>query len=250
MVTRGTREFQRRVRDRLVRLKDLPDGERPRERVCRLGPEALSTAELLAVALRTGSGGKTALGLAQQLLSLGRETAGPGRELGYLVEAPVEEICSVRGMGPAKAAQVKAALELGKRAAAEAGHSRTSIRCPSDVGDLLVKEMKHLDKEQFRTVLLNTKNRVVGVEVISVGSLNESIVHPREIFKPAVRKSAAAVILAHNHPSGDPNPSAEDVNVTRRLIEAGQILGIEVLDHVVVGEERFVSLREAGLAWR
>jgi len=228
----------------------LPDDDRPRERVCRLGPEALSTAELLAVALRTGSGGVTALGLAQQLLSLGRETAGPGRELGYLMGAPVEEICGVRGMGAAKTAQVKAALELGRRAAAEAGLPRAAIRCPSDVGDLLVKEMKHLDKEQFRTVLLNTKNQVVGIEVISVGSLNESIVHPREIFKPAVRKSAAAVILAHNHPSGDPNPSAEDVEVTRRLIEAGGILGIEVLDHVVIGDDRFFSLREAGLAWR
>ncbi len=231
-------------------MKDLPDGERPRERICRLGPEALSTAELLAVALRTGSGGKTALDLAGQLLGVGREVAGPGRELGYLAGAPVEELCRVRGVGRAKAAQVKAALELGKRAAAEVGRAGTPVRSPSDVGNLLIKEMRRLDKEQFRVVLLNTKNRMVGVELVSVGSLNESIVHPREIFKPAVRKSAAAVILAHNHPSGDPSPSPEDVDVTRRLIEAGRILGIEVLDHIVVGEERFVSMREAGVAWR
>ncbi|MCR4398548.1 MAG: DNA repair protein RadC [Firmicutes bacterium] len=231
-------------------MKDLPETERPRERLFKVGPEALTHSELLAVILRTGSGEGSALDLARQLLAIGRVAAGAGRELGYLSEAPIEEICGVKGIGRAKAAQVKAAFELGKRAAAEVGRARTPVRCPSDVGQLFVKEMKHLDREQFRAVLLNTKNQLYADDLVLVGSLNESIVHPREIFKAAIRKSAAAVILVHNHPSGDPSPSPEDVDVTARLVEAGRILGIDVLDHVVVGEGRFVSMRESGAAWR
>lgn len=217
-------------------VRDLPRGERPRERMQRLGSEHLSTAELLAIILRTGARGQGALQLAAALLS------GPDG-LRRLVNAPVEELAAVPGIGMAKACAIKAALELGRRLGSESA-SRPTVRSPQDVSQLLMEEMRYLEKEQFRVLLLNTKHQVLAVQVVSLGDLTSTIVHPREIFKEAVRRAAAAVILAHNHPSGDPTPSREDVEVTRRITEAGKILGIEVLDHIIIGDNRYISLRE------
>lgn len=203
------------------------------------GPEALSAAELLAILLGTGSAEESALELANRILS------GP-RGLRYLAEAPLEELCGIRGVGLAKAAQIKAAVELGRRLACLGPGFSPVVRSPQQVSTLVMEEMCYLDREHFRVVLLNTKNRVLAVETVSVGSLNSSLVHPREVFKKAVQRSAAAVILVHNHPSGDPSPSSEDVEITRRLCEAGKIIGIEVLDHIIIGDHVFVSLKEKG----
>lgn len=237
-----------------LRMKDLAEEDRPRERMRRLGPEALSNAELVAILLRTGAGGLSALDVARRLLSRGCEEchAGAGgegarhRDLRYLATASLEELIQVPGVGPAKAVQLKAAVELGRRISAS-NAARPLVRSPRDVSALVMEEMRFLDREQFRTVLLDAKNHVLGIRTVSVGSLSSSIVHPREIFKEAIARSSAAIVLVHNHPSGDPTPSREDVEVTRRLVEAGRLLGIEVLDHVVVGDNRYVSFKEKGI---
>jgi len=220
-------------------IKDLPEDLRPRERMLAFGAQALSNAELLAILLRTGNPQETALEVAQRLLSQ------PGG-LRYLAEASLEELKGQRGIGLAKAAQIKAAIELGRRLAAFRPE-RPVIKGPADAAHLLMDEMRYLDREHFRTISLNTKNRVLAIDNVAVGSLNSSYVHPREVFKGPVRRSAAAVILVHNHPSGDPAPSLEDIQVTRRLVEAGKVLGIEVLDHLILGDGSFVSMKEKGL---
>lgn len=233
----------------------MPLEDRPRERLIAQGAHVLSSAELVAVLIRTGSHRETAVEVASRLIGLGAAAEGrpaggdgaAGAGLRHLATASIEELSAVRGIGPAKAAQIKAAVELGRRMACAAA-PRPAVRAPGDVAALLMEGMRYLDKEHFQVVLLNTKNQVLGVELVSVGGLSSSPVHPREIFKVALRRSAAAVILAHNHPSGDPEPSAEDVGVTERLAEAGRILGIEVLDHVVIGDGRYASLRQRGLA--
>jgi DNA repair protein RadC len=224
-------------------LKDLPPDSRPRERLAALGAENLSTAELLAIILRTGQRGYTALEVAQLLLSREGEEGG----LRYLATADIEELAQCPGMGPAKAVQVKAALELGRRLGREGRERGPGIRTPRDVYRLLHDEMRLLDREHFRTVMLTSKHQVIAQETVAVGSLSAALVHPRELFKGCIKKSAAAVILVHNHPSGDPEPSPEDINLTRRLVEAGALLGIEVLDHVIIGDGRYVSLKERGL---
>ena len=237
-------------------IKDFPEEERPRERLLRHGPRALSNTELLAILIRTGTRRDTALGLARRLLRLGHEGAAtcqgdplePPDGLRYLAGASFEELARVQGIGPAKAAQILAAIELGRRLATTGG-PRAVIRSPSDARNLLSAEMRDLDKEHFRAILLDTKNQVLGVETVSVGSLDSSLVHPREVFKGAVKRSAAAIILVHNHPSGDPTPSGDDIRITRQLIQAGRIMGIEVLDHLILGEGRYLSFREQGIAW-
>ncbi|MBU7008738.1 DNA repair protein RadC [Peptococcaceae bacterium DYL19] len=223
-----------------VRIKELPEDLRPRERLFRDGVEALSTVELLAVLLRTGSDSMNALDLAAMLLT---KTGG----LLGLVKSELEELYSIKGIGPAKAAQLKAAIELGKRLAFEVSDPRKAIKSPRDVFDLLKERMRYLDREHFTAVFLNTKHHVITIETVSVGNLNSSLVHPRELFKNSIKRSAAALVLAHNHPSGDPSPSAEDVEITRRLVEAGKLIGIEVLDHIIIGENGFTSLKEQGI---
>ncbi|MDQ7794010.1 MAG: DNA repair protein RadC [bacterium] len=222
-------------------IKELPPEERPRERLALCGAQALATTELVAILLETGSARRSALDLARGLLA---EAGG----LRCLAEQGYHELQRLPGIGPAKAAKLKAALELGRRLAGSSA-SRARISCPSDAGQLLMEEMRYLDREHFRVILLNTKNHVIGVEQVSVGSLASSVVHPREVFKGALARSAAAVILVHNHPSGDPAPSREDLDVTGRLVEAGRLLGVEVLDHIVIGDNAFVSLREKGHGW-
>jgi DNA repair protein RadC len=221
-------------------MKDMPSELRPRERLLKEGARSLTDAELLAILLRTGTSRNTALDLAAVILANFNGLRG-------LVQASVEELSAVKGVGPAKAAQIKAALELGKRLAADSGEERAVIKTPADAAGLVMEEMRHLDREHFRALLLNAKNQVIGQEVISIGTLNSSAVHPRELFKGAIKRSAAALILVHNHPSGDPSPSREDVEVTRRLVEVGRLIGIEVLDHLVIGDNKFSSLKAKGL---
>jgi DNA repair protein RadC len=217
----------------------LADPERPRERLFRRGAEALSAGELLAVLFRSGGGRGSAAVLGEALLA----HVGGIRNLGGVHWTT---LCQVPGVGRARAAQVMAALELGRRLAAEYIEGRTEVRGPADVHRLLA-DMRFLDREHFQVLLLDTKNRLLAIETVAVGTLNASIVHPREVFKPAIRQSAAALILVHNHPTGNPSPSPEDVEMTRRIAETGRIVGIEILDHVIIGERGFESLREAGV---
>ena len=217
--------------------------DRPREKLQQRGAESLSDAELVAIFLRTGMKGRSAIDLAKDLLQR--------HPLAALVSAPLEELAKTKGIGITKAIQLKAAFEAGKRLSRP--RERVVVSIPADVAKLLREEMRDLDREEFRVVLLNTKNALIRVAHVSRGSLNASIVEPREVFKDAIAASAASVILAHNHPSGDPTPSAEDVAITRRLIKAGEVLGIPVIDHVILGQQRpghdhdFVSLKELGL---
>ncbi|MBO8137256.1 MAG: DNA repair protein RadC [Desulfotomaculum sp.] len=206
----------------------------------RNGAASLSNVELLAILLRTGTKNMSAVNLAEHLLAEFKDLPG-------LLSATVEELSSVKGVGPVKAVQIKAALELSKRLALSPAAKRATIQSPDDAAALVMENMRYLDREHFCILLLNTKNQVLAVETISVGTLNSSLVHPRELFKVAVKRSAAALILLHNHPSGDPTPSREDINITKRIIESGKILGISVLDHLVIGDNKYTSLKAEGL---
>lgn len=221
-------------------VKDLPIEDRPREKLHMLGPAMLSTAELLAILLRTGTRTETAVILAQRLLS---QFGG----LRALQLCSMEELSSMKGIGFAKAAEIKAALEIGNRLSVSRGENRRVVHSPEDAANLLMPEMRWLEKEYFRVLLLNTKHHVLAAPTVSVGSLNASIVHPREIFKEAIRHSAAAIIMVHNHPSGDPAPSSEDIDITKRLAEAGSLMDIAVLDHIIIGDGKYVSLKEKGI---
>ncbi|WP_123041295.1 RadC family protein [Cohnella candidum] len=221
------------------RLRDLPEDERPRERMMRLGAEALSHAELLAILLRTGSRRESAVHLAQRVL---QDSGGLRR----FAERSWDELTHIPGIGPAKALELQASLELGRRVARSRLPEAALIASPRDAADLLMEELRRLREEHFVVLFLNTKNRVIGRQTLSIGSLNASIVHPREVFRAAIRRSSASILCAHNHPSGDPTPSPEDKQLTRRLAEAGELVGIELLDHIVIGDNRFVSLKELG----
>jgi DNA repair protein RadC len=224
------------------KIHDFPLDERPRERLQNYGATALSNAELLAILLRVGSPGENAVALGTRLLT----------EFGGLVglaKASFHELVSVKGLGLAKTAQLKAALELGRRMLLTSPDARPQITSPTDVANLLMLEMGNLDQENLRTLLLDTKNRVLGSPTVYVGNVNSSIVRVSEIFREAVKLNATALIMAHNHPSGDPTPSPEDVEVTRSVVEVGSLLGIEVLDHLVIGHQCFVSLKERGLGF-
>lgn len=231
-------------------LRALPPRERPRERLARLGAAALSDAELLAILLRTGDGrsGASALDLARHLLSHAASRAGRGdRALGFLSAVSLEELGQVRGIGPAKAAQVKAGVELGRRVMCEEARARPVIRKPSDAALLFMPQLRDLEQEHLYAVLVDAKGRVLAADLVSVGGLSGVTAHPREVFRAAVRKNAHAMVLVHNHPSGDPTPSPADVAVTKRLVDAGRLLGIEVLDHVVIGDNRYASFRQIGI---
>jgi DNA repair protein RadC len=234
-----------RFADAKPTLKDLDPSERPRERLLERGAEALSNAELLAILLRTGVSGIMVTDLARELL---REYSG----LGGLARASPQELAQRHGLGPAKAAQLKAALEIGRRLLREETAAREPVRSPEDLVRLVEPEMSVLEQEQLRIFLLDTKNRVIAVRTLYTGSLNQSTVRVAEVFKAAIRENCAAIAIAHNHPSGDPTPSPEDIRVTQAIVEAGKLLDIEVLDHVIVGrgKPRYVSLRERGLGFR
>jgi len=224
-------------------IKEMPKSERPRERLELYGEAALSNAELIAIALRTGSRTENALGLAQRLL-----TAFQG--LGGLAQASVRELCEVSGIGPAKAAQLKAALELGRRLILSSGDSRPQITCPADAANLFLAAMSTEAQEQLRVMLLDSRHRVQRMSVVYVGNVNTSMIRVAEVFRQAVKDNSAAIVVAHNHPSGDPTPSPEDVRVTEQMVRAGKMLDIEVLDHLIIGKQRYVSLKERGLGFK
>lgn len=217
----------------------VPAAERPRERMIKFGASAVSNAELIAILLRTGGPGESALSLAQRAL-------GHVGGIRQFLDVSMEELTQVKGIGPAKAIQLLAGIELGRRIASAVPEERWTIRSPEDVAQLMMEQLRHLTQERFVCLFLNTKNQVLAQQVISIGSLNSSVVHPREVFKEAIRRSSASIICLHNHPSGDPTPSQEDIEVTKRLIRAGEIIGIDVLDHVIIGDGRFYSLKEKG----
>ncbi|WP_248927404.1 RadC family protein [Paenibacillus hamazuiensis] len=228
------------MESRGLTLRDVPSEERPRERMQQQGAQALSNAELLAILLRTGTYSESAVHLAQRVL---QESGGLRR----LVEMTMEQLTAIKGIGEAKALQIQAGIELGRRLARSSMGEKVIIRSPQDAASLLMEDLRYLQTEHFVCLFLNTKNHVIGQETLSVGSLNASIVHPREVFRAAIRRSSASIICAHNHPSGDPTPSREDIEMTGRLMEAGEIIGIEVLDHIIIGDNRFSSLKEQGL---
>jgi DNA repair protein RadC len=223
-------------------IRDLPVDLRPRERMVYAGPNALSDAELLAIILRVGIGGENVIRMAERLLTKYGSIAG-------LAQASLDELANQRGMGQAKATQIKAALELGKRLAASPT-GRPQVRSPGDVANLLMMEMGLLEQEHLRTVLLDTKNYVMRVTNVYIGSLNSAAVRVGEIFREAIRSNSASIIVVHNHPSGDPTPSPEDVRVTEMIVDAGKLLDIEVLDHLVIGRNTYVSLKERKLGFK
>jgi len=223
-------------------IKDLPEDERPRERLLKYGPQALKTSELLAIIIRVGNTGETAVQVAERLL---QKYDGDLRRLAGETEKQLSD--GIKGLGKSKAAQIMAAFELGKRLSAFTGNERPQINSPSDVARIFMSQLRYLNTETLHVLSLDAKNHVTKQRRIFEGSLDVSIVHPREIFKFALEESAAAIIIVHNHPSGDPAPSKDDVKITEQLVEAGKILDIPVLDHIVIGDGRYVSLREQGI---
>lgn len=224
-------------------IKEWPADERPREKMQKTGANSLTDAELLALVIRSGdpSSKQSAIDLGRQLI---KHFSGNLRELGG---ADISELCAIKGMGLAKATSVKAAFTLASRFQARKLESFDRFTSPQQVFDYFHHEFRDSRKEYFLTLLLDGKNRIIRRVQVSEGSLNQSIVHPREVFIPAVKESAAALILVHNHPTGDPSPSSEDMAITRRLKEAGEIIGIKILDHIIIGDGEYLSFVERGL---
>jgi len=222
-----------------LKIKDVHEADRPRERLIRQGASSLSNQELLAILLRSGTKEESVLVLANRILM-------KFEKLQALKDATLEEITSIKGIGEVKAVQLLAAVELGKRLTQKEYDSKFAIRSPDDAAKILIPEMTSLKQEHFVVLFLNTKNQVIHKQTIFIGSLNASIVHPREIFREAVKRSAACIICAHNHPSGVTTPSPEDIDVTNRLQEAGHIMGIELVDHLIIGDHTFLSMKEKG----
>lgn len=222
-------------------IHDLPLSERPRERLQKFGIEALSAQEILALILGRGISGESVMVTAQRLLSQFGSVKG-------IAGASVEELSQVKGIGLAKSAQIKAAFELANRLEgySEAGE-KPIVKTPEDVAGLVKVRLKGKKKEHFLALMLDTRSRLIKVAEISIGSLDGSIVHPREVFKEAISASAASVVFVHNHPSGDPAASEDDVRLTKRLAEAGDIMGIDVLDHIIIGDNKYLSLKREGL---
>lgn len=226
----------------LPMIRDIPLGERPRERLKQVGPNAVSTIELIAIILRTGSQGENVVRLAERILfHFG--------DLRKIEQATINELCQVKGVGPAKAVEIKAALELGRRAKLAGVPDKPRITNPADAANLIMSEMSVLEQEHLRVLHIDSRNYVDGIETVYIGSLNGAAVRVGELFRSAIRANAAALIVAHNHPSGDPTPSREDIQVTKLIVEAGKLLDIAVLDHLVIGANRFVSMREQGLGF-
>ena len=223
-----------------IKMKDVPKEERPRERLKRHGAERLANKELIAILLGTGNQQESALSLAEKLLA-------KFGSLPELATASFEELLTVNGIGPAKASDILAAFELAKRLGEARMEFQGIVNSPQDAAQLVLRELSLADKEHFMIIMLNTKHKVIAKKVVSIGHLNASLVHPREMFKEAIRRSSAALILVHNHPSGDLTPSREDLATTQRLYEGGKILGIDVIDHIIIGDNRYFSCREQGL---
>ena len=224
---------------KVLTVKDLPPDERPAERLWKSGPDVLKTSELIAIIIKHGTHERTALQAAEDLLN---KFSG---NLSRIAGATLRELSSgIYGIGRARAAQLMASFELGKRIASYSGVEKPSIHTPSDVARLLMNEMRYYKKEVFKVLLLDTKNRLIKIETISSGILDASLVHPREVFYAAIQEMASSVILVHNHPSGNIIPSAHDIEITKTIIDAGKIMNIEVIDHIIIGEGKFLSLKE------
>lgn len=221
-------------------IKEIPQNDRPRERLIKYGAEVLSNSELLAVILRTGTRNQNAISLAQSILC-------SSEGLRFLCSSSVEELSKINGVGSAKAAIIKASIELGKRLRSFRTDELIVINSPKDVFNMVLEDMRYLKKEHFKVVFLNAKNVVIGFKDLSIGTLNSSVVHPREVFYEAIKKTAYSIVVCHNHPSGDPTPSKEDISVTNRLCEVGKLIGIELLDHLVIGDGIYISFKEKGL---
>lgn len=230
------------MNDYALKIKDIPSNERPRERLIKYGESVLSNAELLAIILRTGNKNESAIDLSRRILA---QNGG----ISFLAKASVYELSNINGIGIAKACQIKSCVEIGRRLLTVKDNEKIKISSPDDIAFLVMEEMRYLSKEHFRAIFLNTKNIVISIKDISIGSLNSSIVHPREVFVEAIKMSAASIIVCHNHPSGDPTPSDEDIKVTKRLKDAGNILGIDLLDHIIIGDGKYISLREKNIIW-
>ncbi len=221
------------------KIGDLPLSEQPRERLMEKGPAALADRELIAILLGTGNRRKSALAVATEVLQ-------SISDIRALAARDAVSLLCIEGVGIGKAARVMAAVELGRRVVSYRRREPFPVQSPDDVAHLLMDEMRSLDREEFRVLLLDAKNRIIDVELVSVGTLTASLIHPREGLKAAIRKSAASIVLVHNHPTGVPTPSREDIEVTERFVDAGRLVGIDVLDHVIIGDGRFESLRETG----
>ncbi|MDP4087635.1 MAG: DNA repair protein RadC [Bacillota bacterium] len=222
-----------------LKIMDLPENERPRERLIRFGPETLSNSELLAVILGKGSKGENIVSLSNRILM---ECGG----LNGLLSCTGEEFMKLRGIKEAKAAQLLALAEVSKRFRSYRSGDEYRVKSPEDAAGIVMESMRYLKQEVLRVILLNTKNVVILSKDVSMGSVNSSIVHPREVFTEAVKRCAASIIICHNHPSGDPTPSSEDINITHRLKECGKLLGIEIIDHLIIGNGTYISLKEKG----
>jgi DNA repair protein RadC len=223
-------------------IKEMPTSERPRERLAAYGPQALSLAELLAIILRTGTKDENVVRLATRLITNYQGLAG-------LAQAPFCDLIKIKGLGSVKAIELQAVFEIGRRLVVASPGERPQVKSPADAANLLMLEMQLLEQEQLRVILLDSKNHVLKVQTVYVGSLNSAQVRVGELFREAIRSNSAAIIVVHNHPSGDPTPSPEDVAVTRQIVEAGKLLDIDVLDHLVIGMQRWVSLKERGLGF-
>lgn len=224
-----------------MKIKEMSTNERPIEKMVLYGKETLSNSELIAILLKTGTTKLSSLQLAERVINQNADG------LRNLANITLEELMDIDGIGQAKAATVVAAVELGKRISVSEAIQRGKISCVEDVVDIFMERLRYLKKEMFEVLLLDTKGNIISSENISIGDLCSSVVHPRETFKSAIKKSAAAIIFVHNHPSGDPTPSNEDIAITKRLIEAGNILGISVLDHIIIGDGVFVSMKASDL---
>lgn len=227
------------LKEQTLMIRDVHAADRPRERLVTQGATSLSNQELLAIMLRTGTKQESVLHLANRVLH-------HFEQIQQLKDASIEELTAINGIGQAKAVQLLAAVELGRRLSSKQTDTKFTIRSPKDAASYLMADMTSLKQEHFVVLFLNIKNQILHRQTIFVGSLNASIVHPREIFREAVRRSAASIVCAHNHPSGNPAPSPEDIAVTKRLMEAGSIVGIELLDHLIIGDHQFISLNEKG----
>ena len=227
-----------------ISIKNWPDNERPREKLVKYGSESLSASELIAIMLRTGTVNN---GNSHSALDIAKLVLSRHGSLSELLDISVQELSQIRGIGTAKAAQLVAAVELGKRAVSEKNGNNTSFKCSEDVANYYIPLLKDLKKEQFRIVLLNIKNKIIKEVLVSQGSLTSSIVHPREVLKIAIKSSAASVIFLHNHPSGDPEPSIDDIEITNRLCKSCAIIGIQVLDHLIVAESGYFSFRQKNM---
>jgi DNA repair protein RadC len=219
-------------------IKNIPFSEQPRERLITKGVAHLSNSELLAILIRTGSIKRNAIDIGKEIISSCND------DLSILGELTMEELCKFEGVGESKACQLLASIELGKRLRQVKPLRNIRMSSPSEVVGFFYAELADSKVEKFITVFLNTKNEVINWEVISIGSLNASIVHPREVFNRAIKRNAASLIAVHNHPSGHIDPSKEDVNITKRLFEAGQLIGIPLIDHIIIGKEKYYSFKE------